>query len=386
MCGICGVIGEVDAGKKRMLLLLNEQRGKEGTGIICDGKKSRWEEAPSQLLKEGRIPESMFQGKVFVAHTRAASRVTGVGSRSKKNTHPFTSGNITGAHNGYISNWKTIVDNNSKEHPHVKNFDVDSQVIFFLLNKVGIEGFEELCGYGSVWWTDKREPDALFLWVFNQVLSMSSGPGYLAFSSDAEHLTIAGLGNRKKGNKTIKLAEKIGQVLKINTETLAVEKIAEVKAKAYEPRSTAETGGVGCSPFQYHHRASNVPSQLQLLSGIKPDTPQDHINNHSHFRTTAQVKTRLPSITRLIWAANRIIQGETNLVQFCDECKELVVAVDVNGIMNSSQNRLFCSSCQKKAISVNAEYVANKVLGMLQDAGISDYEDYALSVWSANMG
>ena len=62
---------------------------------------------------------------VFMGHVRFAT----TGDVTKKNAHPFVKGSVIGAHNGIIDNHQSISSEIGKK------VDVDSEVIFGLLNK-----------------------------------------------------------------------------------------------------------------------------------------------------------------------------------------------------------------------------------------------------------
>lgn len=231
MCGICGTIGTGNPYQRKLLMLLNETRGRDACGILCDGFRIRIPQACSSALKDRRIADDMFDGKVWLAHTRAAS--AGTGGINKNTTHPFQYRHITGAHNGHIHNWESLQKKYQEQHPEIKAFQVDSQMIFFELAQNGYEGLKELSGYAAAWWVDTTKPNHVFLWINNGDLYICEHKDYIAFSSDDDHLKVAGY----KG-KIYKLEDN-GQLVDID-----VEKLGAFKIGAYKGQSYATTGRI----------------------------------------------------------------------------------------------------------------------------------------------
>lgn len=138
MCGIGGYITKKDytlnnhqkgMRKKilRGLLVANQERGDQSTGVAIVDKNNE-----TLIAKEAK-PAIEFVYRcdfnelltldhyIAIGHTRQAT----VGAVNQENAHPFNKKDITGVHNGCVYNWREI---NS-------NADVDSEVIFELLNK-----------------------------------------------------------------------------------------------------------------------------------------------------------------------------------------------------------------------------------------------------------
>lgn len=195
MCGICGTFGG-NAIQNRLLALLNHDRGPQSVGFLVSGdnktfKRYRFAESIIDATKSGRISKGIWEAKTFLCHTRAASPAWNIGGTKKENTHPFRCGHIIGAHNGYISNWDDLQKENKEKYPEVAKYEVDSQMIIFLLDKFGYKALAQLRGYASVWWMDDRITDKVFLWIWNQDLHIAKSP-HVAFSSDGDHLRLAG--------------------------------------------------------------------------------------------------------------------------------------------------------------------------------------------------
>lgn len=207
MCGIFGAIGDYEADKVKILCLLNENRGQHSTGI-WNGKA---------VLKD-KITATEFcikyknvwkESDILLGHTRYAT----TGAITKDNAHPFIINNIVGTHNGAIYNFHDkMAVNNIK-------FEVDSQIIFHVLNK-GIDKLKELHGYWGLAWYDRRDRGKLWLSCNNGELHyvIDSANNTLYYSSDPNHLKAIGV----KGN-IVKV--KHNTILKIDIKTLHITKI-----------------------------------------------------------------------------------------------------------------------------------------------------------------
>lgn len=90
-----------------------------------------------------------FHGTFFLGHCRYAT----VGAVTKENAHPFEQGDIVGAHNGGVANWREL---NEK---YGRNFQVDSQHIFETLARD--LPVDEVAASGAITWYDKNEPDSI---------------------------------------------------------------------------------------------------------------------------------------------------------------------------------------------------------------------------------
>lgn len=138
-------------------------------------------------MKSEKFPMQYFGSQIMCGHTRNAS----VGATNIDNAHPFTIGGIVGAHNGRVSNFWELKNKYKEKYPEVDKFDVDSQIIFWLLDTFGKDGLSQVEGRASAWWIDESEMNRINLWVWNQDLHYSLKP-FPAFSSDGEHLKVAG--------------------------------------------------------------------------------------------------------------------------------------------------------------------------------------------------
>jgi len=88
---------------------------------------------------------------IFLGHVRLAT----TGAKVKENAHPFVKGSVIGAHNGMLYNHKEIASKMGK------NVQVDSEVIFGLLNKKDKyqEVFDLIEGDYALSWIDDNYKD-----------------------------------------------------------------------------------------------------------------------------------------------------------------------------------------------------------------------------------
>ena len=144
-------------------------------------------------MRNKDFPMDVFKKKMFLGHTRNSS----VGGITIKNAHPFEIGRITGAHNGRVANFWELKREFAEKDKSVDSFDVDSQIIFYMLDKFGPKSLSRIEGKVACWWIDKDIPNKVLLWIWKQELAVAEEP-YMAFSSDEDHLRIAGFRKIKK--------------------------------------------------------------------------------------------------------------------------------------------------------------------------------------------
>tara|TARA_R110000787_G_scaffold87489_3_gene186387 strand:+ start:14265 stop:15206 length:942 start_codon:yes stop_codon:yes gene_type:complete len=125
MCGLIGYNGK-DGQKAnpeilRKLMKANDSRGGHSTGYF-DGTSMN-----KVLGKSDTLPMPN-DTDMFIGHTRYATH----GKKSVANQHPFQYGNVVGAHNGVVHNYREV-----GEKFGIEETEVDSQMIFELLSKKG---------------------------------------------------------------------------------------------------------------------------------------------------------------------------------------------------------------------------------------------------------
>ena len=156
MCGIIGGVGNYGlAGQKmiKMMLLLDQVRGFNSTGIACidDNDVYTFKKAVhSTDFLEYRTTNDLMdcgKNKAIIGHNRAATK----GAVINANSHPFNHGVITGVHNGTLRNQSLL-----KDH---KEFDVDSDNVFYSIDEIGAEPTIALLdgAFTLVWWNEEAD-------------------------------------------------------------------------------------------------------------------------------------------------------------------------------------------------------------------------------------
>lgn len=159
MCGIVGVISKnkngflsADVNIFSQLLLCNQLRGVDGTGIFFNDNKGKTAvrkflgkasdvvySAPYDLMEKNLVKFSTF----VIGHNRAATK----GGLTLANTHPFKHGTITGVHNGTLYNHKSMAD--------VEN---DSEAIYINIANKGIQDtVNTMFGAYALVWHNKKD-------------------------------------------------------------------------------------------------------------------------------------------------------------------------------------------------------------------------------------
>jgi glucosamine 6-phosphate synthetase-like amidotransferase/phosphosugar isomerase protein len=188
MCGLVGMagkLGKLEEDAFRDLLIVDSLRGPHSTGVAsvdnrCDVSVFKKAVDPFEYFTYKKV-DALFYGvnRILMGHNRWATR----GAINHRNAHPFKIGNITGMHNGTLTNQRLLID-------HTK-FEVDSENIIHSINEEGIdETHENLDGaYALVYYdsaADKlniiRNSERTLFYTYNEkktVLFWASEPWML---------------------------------------------------------------------------------------------------------------------------------------------------------------------------------------------------------------
>jgi len=190
------------------LAVLNESRGRDGTGLFIASASSAalFKEAKpaSELLQTKRLRDTIkkISGDTLIVlgHTRLAT----VGAVSSENCHPFVSENFAGVHNGHFLNRVELL----KRYGASQVTDVDSEAIFRVLDnsnsdKEIADRLSRMYGDFALAFIRKEESNALYL-IRNAERTLYAA--YIArfrtllWSSEKSHLRYALARNFLKGS------------------------------------------------------------------------------------------------------------------------------------------------------------------------------------------
>jgi predicted glutamine amidotransferase len=337
MCGIAGFFGCVSPGDRKLICYANRSRGTEGWGIATwrDGVwtiKKKGEDIHACMARHDAID---WDAPVLLYHTRRSSPDIKAkqGGMADANSHPFTRGHITLAHNGYIRNWQDLIAVDRKD------FVVDSDALSEAINEGGVEILKKVEGSAACWWIDDRDTEAVNLWVFNQEFTFVSNPdGGMAFSSEAPDLRLAELW---PGAKIIRPKEGGYVRMGLNGAVLEARKI-----KAKKPVANGYAGYGGSYWFDEAGRKHEVlPGGRgeRITYGGSGTTPPV---NHNRLPATMQTdySKAFPaneSAAEDSYYMARAAEYDIFLMRpVCRECGHVVVRGPTNGA---------CSTC--KAVS-----------------------------------
>ena len=161
MCGIFGFAKKHNSQNDRQIDILRDVltnladessvRGKDSTGFAVmtpDSRRTYKSLSDSSSLVRAKdwnklIDEVNRDTTIVIGHVRLATH----GTVNIRNAHPFTIGEVVGAHNGVIYNYNKLAKSRGKE------VEVDSEVIFASLNKNEMnKAFTDIDGDFAVTW------------------------------------------------------------------------------------------------------------------------------------------------------------------------------------------------------------------------------------------
>jgi hypothetical protein len=172
MCGLIGfsrfVGGKTYIDKLNQLLYINSlTRGKDATGIYTtkSGVIKAAKDAPDFIKSSYKDFRSNLNDwyentNVFIGHVRQKT----TGEKIDENAHPFRFGNVVGAHNGVVRNYKELI-----KAGDAYEYKVDSMVIFARFAQDGnYKVLEEMDADAALIFHNIKEPDTLYVYRNNE--------------------------------------------------------------------------------------------------------------------------------------------------------------------------------------------------------------------------
>lgn len=177
-CGICGFTGKgsIDTIKMKVLLIYNQTRGDQATGMWSDnGGTYKKAISAKEFIKTF---SNLGDAHTVIGHTRFGTH----GSNTDSNSHPHASDNIIAVHNGVLSNHDTL----GKQYGF--SVVVDSEAIPHMIKQKGPKGLEEITGNMAIAYVDTNHSDVLYLVRKDNPIYVGEAEEGLYFSSIEQSL------------------------------------------------------------------------------------------------------------------------------------------------------------------------------------------------------
>lgn len=267
MCGIVGVVGNVNATK----VLLNglsklEYRGYDSAGIYVNSQDGK----PCLIKRVGRIKNliaavpSTLSGTQGIGHTRWATN----GEPTEANAHPHISadGRFYLVHNGVLTNAAELRSKYLADVHFASDTDTEVavQLVEYFVN-AGLSVKEALRkvmtlveGSYAFALTDKEDPDTLYVAKDKSPLLIAKGDGFNAVASDALALL-------DQTNQFIELHDE--ELVVLTASSIHIESIDGTprEREAYTVDVSEGDGSLGAYPFHMLKEIDEQPVVMRRL-------------------------------------------------------------------------------------------------------------------------
>lgn len=356
MCGLVGIGGDLSLKDEKIiqcLLLWDYFRGTDSTGLAAIRKTgepviAKIASHPLDFFDTGKFKtaNSAYSSQAFIGHNRAATR----GVVNAVNAHPFTYGDITGAHNGTLD----VSCVRKLEEELGETFTVDSMAIFAAIDKFGVEkAVGMLEGAWALVWFDKKDGSLNFL-------RNDKRPLWYAYSADfkkvfwaSEYLHINSAvkqiipdfpffteTNKDTGSEAafFKIEENVHyrfdlKELAKGSETRPKPRAKEIKGK--EPAPVTSNG--------------NFPKSG---GGSSTGWTRTHRTTHQTTTSLGTTTTRKPEVVTLTANANNPFGGAVDMTAFrymvkdgCSYCSAPIDETDEGVTVFIEAQRVHCPEC-----------------------------------------